>query len=174
MRPLGLAVNSWMTRSGPPALNPPMLSRSIRRIVPDLSAVTPRCGCAVPGKSGSSVMPVELVSVSWMSRFLKSNGVNESTTVMVPGVGLSRRLDSPTSGPARGPRRQFEGEGRREVLDIDAAVGEEVSRLLALGFDGAGAGQVGRGAGEVRDPGGRQVAIAREAAGVVDDGLAAA
>src|SRR5271166_1634505 len=102
MGPLGSATNSWRTRSGPPGLNPPMLSTSIRRIVPDLSAVTARCGCAVPGKSGSSVMEVELVSVSWLSRFLKSNGVKESTTVIVSGVGLSRRLDSPKSGPVAG------------------------------------------------------------------------
>ena len=187
MRPWGLAVNSWRTRSGPPGLNPPMLSMSIRRIVPDLSAVTARFGCAVPGKAGSSVMPVELVSVSWMSRFLKSNGVKESTTVIVPGVGLSRRIDSPKSGPGRWPvsfwmmkvrpspsgpealALHLEGERRREVLDIHAAVGEEVARLLAL----LGR-QVGRGAVEGRDPGGRQVAVAGEAAGVVDEGLAAA
>ena len=35
------------------------------------------------------------MSVSMSSRFLKSKGVNESTTVIVPGVGLSRRIDSP-------------------------------------------------------------------------------
>ena len=43
------------------------------------------------------------MSVSWLSRFLKSNGVKESTTVIVPGVGLSRRIDSPKSGPGRWP-----------------------------------------------------------------------
>ena len=48
-------------------------------------------------------MPVEFVSVSWKSRFLKSNGVKESTTVIVPGVGLSRKVDSPKSGPGRWP-----------------------------------------------------------------------
>jgi len=43
------------------------------------------------------------VSVSF--RFLKSKGVKESTTVIVPGVGLSRKDDSPKSGPGLWPVR---------------------------------------------------------------------
>ena len=62
---------------------------------PPLSAATARCGCAVPGKSGSSVTAVEPISASTLSWDLKSEGVKESTTVIVPGVGLSRRIDWP-------------------------------------------------------------------------------
>ena len=65
---------------------------------------------------------------------------------------------SPT-GVVGSTRLDLEVERRREVPDIDGAVGEKVSRLLAVPGR-----HVGRGAVELRDPGGRQVAVAGEAA----------